>query len=132
MSFATLGDGDTQVIFEVNADKIRTWTDMRRSGEGRWAEHDVFAGKPVAEFIGPGLDTLTLSVRLDAARGVMPLDEVKNLRLLRDNGAVLPLIVGDELVGDFVLKGLSEDERRFDPKGALLLAVVELTLREYH
>lgn len=132
MSFGTLGDGDTKVTFEVSADLVRTWTDLKRSGGARWATHEVFAGKPVKEFIGPGLDTISMSVRLDADRGVKPRDELRNLRSLRDTGAVNQLVIGGELAGDYVLRELSEDLRRFDAKGALLVAIVELSLEEYH
>jgi hypothetical protein len=127
MSLGALGD----VVFEASAEKVRTWQDMKRSGEARWATHEVFAGKPVKEFIGPGLDTITLQVRLDARLGLVPLDEVKALRRLRDTGAVNQLTLGGELVGDYTVKSLSEDQRRFDPAGVLVTVVVDLTLEEY-
>lgn len=135
MSLATLGDrsgtGEDTVVFEVSADRIRTWSEAKRSGEARWAKHEVYSGKPVQEFIGPGLDTLNLSVRFDADRGVVPRNELRRLRKLRDTGAVLTFVVGGELVGDFVLKSLSEEWRRFESKGVLTTAIAELSLEEY-
>lgn len=132
MSFATLGDGDTKVTFEVSADLVRTFTDLNRRGSARWAEHNVYAGKPVSEFVGPDLDSFEFSIRFDADKGVVPRDELRNLRTLRDTGAVLPLVIGGELVGDYRIADLDEDLRRLSPTGALLTAIVKVSLREYH
>lgn len=128
MSFATLGD---DITFEVSSDKVYTWIEARRAGEARWATLDVYAGKPVKEFLGPGLDTITFPIRYDADRGVVPRDELRKLRKLRDTGAVLQFVVGGQLVGDFVLKGLAEDWRRFSRNGVLVTAIVDVTLEEY-
>lgn len=127
MSLGTWGD----VVFEVSADLMRTWQDMKRSGEARWARHEVYAGKPLPEFIGPGLDSLTMSVRLDALRGVTPADEIKTLREQRDIGAVHPLMIGGELVFDCTLKSIGEDHRRHDAMGKPLLIIAELSFEEY-
>lgn len=127
MSFGVLGP----VTFEVSADKVRTWSDAHRSGDARWATHEVYAGKPVKEFIGPNLDLINLTVRFDFDRGVVPRDELKQLRKLRDTGAVNQFTIGGKLVGDYIVKNLSEDLHRFSPKGVLLTAIVEIALEEY-
>jgi phage protein U len=127
MSVGILGD----VKFEASADLVRTWRDAQRTGSSRWATHDVFSRKPVQEFLGPGLDQLHLSVRLDITRGVVPKDELKALRLMRDTGAVSQFTIGGSLVGDFVVKDLSEAWMRFDRAGVLTLADVTLALEEY-
>lgn len=128
MSLATLGD---EITFGVNTDKVYTFTDLERSGESRWSEQEVYSTKPVLEFLGPGLDTLTLSVRFDKDRGVDPSTEIAKFRKLRDTGAIVPFIVGDKVLGNYVLKGIGQELRRFDPKGGLICSIVKLTLREY-
>jgi len=120
------------VTFEVSADKVRTWQDARRSAVARWVAHEVYGGKPRQEFIGPGLATIGLSVRLDIDRGVVPRDELRQLREQADKGAVLQFTVGGELVGDFILHDVSEEWRRFNRNGVLTFAVVGLSLEEYH
>lgn len=119
------------VVFEVTADRLRTWTDMRRSGEARYAEHEVHLGKPLSEFLGPGLDQITFSVRLDAARGVDPADEIEELQEARDSGEVRTLLIADEVVFDCTLRAMNEQHTRHDGKGGLLVATVELTFKEY-
>lgn len=127
MSIGVLGD----ITFEANADKVRTWQDARRQGSSRWATHDVYGGKPVKEFLGPGLDTIDLSVRLDIERGVIPRDELRKMREARDTGVVLQFTIGGELVGDFSIQSLDETWTRFNRNGVLTTAVVSLHLEEY-
>jgi phage protein U len=127
MSIGVLGD----ITFEATADKQRTWQEASRSGASRWATHDVFAGKPVKEFLGPGLAQIHLSVRLDIQRGVVPRDELRKMRLNRDTGAVLQFTVGGELVGDFVIADVHEEWRRTDRNGVLITVVAGLQLEEY-
>lgn len=127
MSIGVLGP----LTFEVSADKVRTWQDARRTAPARWATHEVYAGKPVQEFLGPGLASISLSVRLDIERGVIPRDELRAMREQMDTGAVMQFTVGGELVGDFILKDVSEEWRRFSRDGVLTTAVVGLSLEEY-
>lgn len=133
MSLGVLDSGDdaTRVTFEVTKDKVRTWQEMRRNGEARWAEHDVFAAKPVSEFIGPGLEGHDLEVRFDAALGLVPDDELKKLRTVRDAGVVLQFTVGGKLIGDYTLRSIDEDHKRHGRQGELVLVVVRLNLKEY-
>lgn len=137
MSFAVLSasaDPDDTVTFEASADKVRTWQDAQFSGAARWATHDVFAGKPVKEFIGPGLAQLHLSVRLDINRGVIPRDELRKLRRLRDTGAVLQFTIGSgdmSLVGEFTISDLNETWKNVDRAGVLTTAIVAISMEEY-
>ncbi len=124
-------DDSNAITFEVNADRVRTWQDLRRTAEGRWHTHDVYQGKPKLEFLGPGLSTLTLAVRLDIDRGLIPRDELRLMRKQMNAGAVLQFTVGGDLVGDFVLKGVSEELRRVNRDGVLTAATANLTLEEY-
>lgn len=119
------------ITFEVSADRIRTWNDARRSADARWHAHEVYAGKPVKEFLGPGDEKVTLQVRLDADRGIDVPAELRDLREQRDIGAQHPLIIGGELQGDFYLKGISEQWKRTDKNGVVIVAIVDLAFEEY-
>jgi phage protein U len=127
MSIGVLGP----IVFEVSADVVRTWQEAKRSGSARWATHEVYAGKPKKEFIGPGLDKITMSVRLDIDRGVSPRDELRQMREQRDAGNALQFTVGGELVGDFTIENLDEEWRHMSRTGVLTVASVSLTLEEY-
>ncbi len=133
MSFAVLkvdGAGE-DIVFEASADKVRTWHDARRTGRGRWVKHEVYAEKPKKEFIGPDLDTITLSVRLDINHGLVPRDELRKMRALMKTGVVMQFSIGGQYFGDFSLESVDETWTRLDPKGVLTTAVVSLVLEEY-
>jgi phage protein U len=127
MSLATLGP----ITFEVTDQKVLTWVDAHRSGEARWATHEVFAGKPVKEFLGPGDEKLSMSVRLDSSLGVVPSEQIDRLREARDTGAVLQFVIGGALFGDWILKGVDEQWRIFDRNGEIAKAQVGLSLESY-
>lgn len=137
MSLAVLApkgstDRNAQIVFEASSDRLRTWAEARREGAGRWAVLEVWQAKPKRERIGPGLDSITLTIRLDLQRGVVPRDELRKLRAYRDKGTILQLSVGGDLVGDYTVDQLAEQWQRVDTRGVLLVAIVELTLGEYN
>lgn len=131
MSIAVLDSGNDQIPFEVSQDKVRTWHDASREEAARWHSHEVYMGKPVKEFLGPGDSRIPLAMRFDIERGVVPRDEIRRLRKLMQEGIVLQFTVGDSLVGDFFIKDVKEEWTRFSPKGVLLVAEVTITLEEY-
>ncbi len=120
-----------EIVFETSADRIRTWQQMSRKGSARFAEHVVAEGKPRLEFLGPGLEELTLSVRLDAQLGLDPETELGSMREIRDAGQEKTLVIGGKVVGKFVLEEIGEEHKRHDGSGGLLLAEVTLKLKEY-
>jgi len=120
-----------KTTFEVSADKVRTWRDAKRRASARWAKTEVYQGKPVSEFVGPGLDAVTLTVRLDIDRGVSPKDELRTLRDQMNKGDVLQFTVGGELIGDFKLEGVDETWTRTGRDGVLEVVDVSLALEEY-
>lgn len=125
----TLGD----VVFETSSEKIRTFDSMKRSGSARWATHDIMALKPVMEFIGPGVERINFSMRLDVSLGINPSAELETLRAMRDTGTASQLIFNGKPITDhlWVIEGLSENWERIDNQGRLLAATVEISLNEY-
>jgi hypothetical protein len=133
MSFAVLGpaNGAAVITFEVSSDKVLTWDDREPLGRGALGHPSVFGKKPLREFMGPGLDSIELPIRLDKARGVIPATSSGSMRKQRDEGNVLQFTIGDQLVGDWVVEDIQETWTRFDKKGVLLVAEVRLSLGEY-
>jgi len=125
----SLGD----IIFEVSIEKVRTFDEFERSASSRWEIHDIIDKKPLPEFIGPGQEQISFSIRLDAFSGVVPQDELQALRNMRDSGEVKVLIIGGEPLtnNQWYLEALKEQHKTFSGNGKLLTAVAELTLKEY-
>jgi phage protein U len=127
MGIGTFGD----VVFEASSRRVRTPDGIARKAEARLAEHAVCGRKPVLEYLGPGLTEVSFSMVFSAALGVDPTEELKTLRRLRDRGAAEDLIFGGVPQGRFVLASLDEEHRVVDGKGRLIVAVVQVTLKEY-
>lgn len=118
------------VVFEVSANKIRTFVDLSRSGSARYQQHDVVSTKPVLEFLGPDLDSIPLQIRLDANKGIKPLEEITRLRDYMNNGERLTLIIGGSVFGDFVIEKLTDTWERIDNRGNLIIGTVDIGLKE--
>jgi phage protein U len=67
-----IGTLGRKIIFEVSDNRVLTFESMSREVSGRWTEHEVLGVKPKAEFLGPGLQTISLTIHLSAALGVKP------------------------------------------------------------
>lgn len=119
------------VVFEASADKVRTFFDMTRSGEAKYAEHDRIGQKGLLEFRGPGLDQVSFTMSFNVAFGVNPRREIESLRTLRDTGLAETLILAGEPLGDFVVLSIEETWRRIDNRGNLLVADAAVVVKEY-
>ncbi len=113
--------------------KVMTFDNFQRSSSGRWATHEIIGEKAKLEYISPGLEEIGFSVLLSTALGVVPDDELKKLRQIRDEGITCLLMIGDEPVTDnlVVLQKIDESHREFDGKGKVLTVSVNLSLTEY-
>lgn len=136
MSIGTLGP----VVFETSSKKIRTFQDLQRSGSARWEDHEIIGQKPKAEFLGPGKEQITFTIKIDAALGVNPTNELYMLRFIRDNGYAVPFILDGKpvslvsfsnLTNLWVIESLTETWKNVTNKGVLLAVDVQVTLFEY-
>jgi phage protein U len=125
----TLGE----VVFEVSTSKVKTFDGMKRSGTGRWATHDIIGQKPVMEYLGPGIEQISFTMRLDVFLGVNPSEELAVLRQMRDTGEAVSFVLEGQPVTDnlWVIESLSEDYPAIDNAGRILVANVDINLKEY-
>lgn len=121
------------IPFLTSKNIVRTIDGFSRSGEGRWAKHDIIGQKPVLEFIGPDAEEISFKILLRSDLGVSPLSEIKTLNEMRDSGAAFALVLGNKTVGDnlWVLKSVSYDVTYWNRYGTPLSAEVSVSLQEY-
>ena len=119
------------IVFQVSADKVRTWEEASRTGKARWARHELLGRKPIMEYTGPDLATFALTIRLDAGLGVDPAQELKDLQDLRDGAEPKMLVLGGRVQGLYALESIDETWQRTDKAGNILLARARLALTEY-
>lgn len=129
MAIGTLG----KIVFEVSDERVHTFSDMGREVAGRWATHDVMGSKPKAEYLGPGNQSVKLTIHLSAALGVKPRDMLEQVERMVEAGVAEYLIIGSRPVGKspFRLTGSSETWDTIYSRGELAKATLTITLEEY-
>ncbi|MDM5278795.1 phage tail protein [Paenibacillus silvae] len=126
---AVLGD----IVFIVTKYKVRTFSDLSRTNNDRWANNEILLKKPRSQFLGPGLDTFELTVLVDARLGLNPRKEVDKLVAYSREGKVMKFSVGGKGMGVDKVKitSLVQNWQKMDNRGNLTSATYNLTLEEY-
>lgn len=124
-----LGD----IVFIVTSNKIRTFENFTRTSADRWASNEIIHKKPRSQYLGPGLDTFDLTVRVDARLGLNPRKEVDKLVGYSRDGKVMKLSIGGKGMGVDRVKitNLVQNWEKIDNRGNLISATYTLTLEEY-
>lgn len=114
--------------------KVRTFDEFNRQGDARWQTHDLVGQKPLLEFVGPGIEEISFKMLLRQDLGVSPETEAQKLRTLRDEGTVVPLIIGNKPVGGgfWVITSISEQTAYWSRFGHAQSIQLSITLKEYH
>lgn len=92
----TLGE----VVFTVSYDLVRTFQDYKRNSSARLQTHEIIGKKPVTEFLGPGLDSISFAIDLSAFKGVNPKEEAEKLRKIMQNGEYVNLVIAGSPVSN--------------------------------
>lgn len=119
------------VAFEVSTEKVKTWSGLTREHKGRYATHEVLGATPRLEFLAPDISQTTFSVRLDMGLGASPAEDMTVLADLCRTGRVERLVLGGRNLGAHVLESVRETWKHTGPGGVVLVAEMELTLKEY-
>lgn len=128
-----IGTLGRKIIFEVSDNRVLTFESMSREVSGRWTEHEVLGVKPKAEFLGPGLQTISLTIHLSAALGVKPRRILDMVERMVERGSAEYLVIGGRLVGrrPFRVTGSSEAWDKVYSRGELAKATLTISLEEY-
>jgi phage protein U len=120
-------------VFETSSKRIRTFSDLKRSGSARWAYHELVLKKPALEFLGPDVEHISLNIKLNVALGVNPSESLLILRWTRDVGLAVPFILDGRPVSNnlWVIESLEETWQHIDNRGRLLVAEADVNLLEY-
>lgn len=119
------------IVFETSASKILTFDNFIRKGSAVFAEHPVLDKKPRLQHTGEGLDEISFSIRLDVGLGINPKKELDKIREIKSQGDAHKLIINGSVIGKFVLVSLEDKWTRVDNQGRLLVAKLNLNLKEF-
>jgi len=87
------------IIFETSSKKVMTFADASREISSRYHSHEIIGGKPLIEYVGPGLDLFNLNIKLNGSFGVNPKNEMNKWIILARAGTPSVLVIGDGPVG---------------------------------
>lgn len=96
---------------------VNTFANFKRTSKRRLARHEVIGLKPVLEDLGPDLDDVSFTMRLDTALGVVPLVALSLLRTMQSTQEVNPVVIGIQYFGNFVISDIDEGWTYFGPTG---------------
>lgn len=121
------------ITFQTSDQKILTFSNMQQSVSGRWATHERIMGKPLSEFNGADLRSITFSIKLDAALGVKPRKTLEKIEKAVENGYVYPFVIGGKKVGKnkWKITKISEKWDVIYNAGELVKASLDISLEEY-
>ena len=128
-----IGTLGTDLVFETSDNYVLTFSGMTRDVSGRWATHETPGVKPRAEFLGPGLQTVSLPITLSSNLGVKPREMLERVEQMVETGDTEYLILGCRPVGKnrFRVTASSETWDVIYNRGELARAKLTLTLEEY-
>lgn len=126
-SLGSLGE----LPFICSMEKMRTFSELSRELSVRWAKHDLIGQKPVLEFVGEDLNSVTLKMRFDVSLGIAPKDGLDRLKRMMENKLFKTLIIGGENLGRYVIESISEERRYHAGDGLCLVAEATVSLTEW-
>lgn len=130
MGFGVVGSLG-ELPFVCSRDFVLTPNAVSRSHSARWGKHDIIGKKPVLEYIGPELSTVSLSIRFDTTLGVPPALGLLRLKKMLENKKYKTLIMGGEYLGKYVIKSVSEERKFFTGAGVCFIAEATIELEEW-
>lgn len=128
-TIGTLGN----IVFSVSRNQVNTLDDMKWSSSAQYATHNRHLKDVLLEFTGTDADTITFSMYFSVFLGIDPMTEITKLFNAERNGEVMRLVIGPKAYGKnkWVIMSQSRDLERFDNKGNLLIAKVNVSLQAY-
>lgn len=129
---ATIGSwGD--VTFSVSRKQVKTFDGLKWDAGVKYATHERHLREPLLEFTGTEVETISFKMYFSAFLGVNPIQEVSKIIQAMRRGEVHPLVIGTKGygTGKWVITKLSNSLDRYDSKGNLLVASVNVTMQSY-
>lgn len=121
------------ITFKTSDQKILTFSNMQQNVSGRWSSHDRIMRKPLSEFNGADLRSITFTIKLDAMLGVKPRKTLEKIEKAVEKGYVYALVIGGKKVGKnkWKITKISEKWDVIYSAGELVKASLDISLEEY-
>lgn len=121
------------IVFAVSRKEIKTFTGLKWDSGAKYATHDRHLKAPLLEFTGVDIESMSFSMFFSAFLGVNPMAEITKLLAAERKGEVNRLVIGTKAygTGKWVIDKLSKDLERYDNRGNLLVAKVNVSMKSY-
>ena len=128
-TIGTLGD----IVFSVSRNKVNTFDGLKWDSSAQYAQHNRHLRDVLLEFTGTDADKISFAMFFSVFLGVDPMAEIVKLLNAERSGRVMRLVIGAKAYGKhrWVITGTSKALERFDNKGNLLTASVNVSLLAY-
>jgi len=120
-------------MFVVTSSKIITFNDFQYGSTLETEKQDAAGKKPSTYNKGPGLDTLSIKIRLSADLGVNPRNQLGEWLKVKDAGVAYPFILGGKPFrpNKWLLVDVQASEGVIDNDGNFLALTLSLSFDEY-
>ncbi len=116
--------------FTCSQEMVLTFRDLQVERSSRWGTHEVIGRKPVLEYLGPQLRTVSFTIPLTAFLVRSTLGVLKLIEQMVDSKEPQRLLIGPEYFGKFVVESISESRTHHTGLGVPVAATVTINLRE--
>lgn len=121
------------VLFRVSDSRVLTIRNMKQEISASWETMDRIGLKPLTEYSGPNLQTISFEITLDASLGVKPRMMLQTLERMAEGSEAYDLVLGRRLIGKnkWVITKCSAAYDVILRGGDIYKATVSLNLQEY-
>lgn len=126
-----LGEIPFSVSFDGDNIEALTFSNLKRSGGGNYEQHKRRGLKPSLELVEISLEKLNLDISLRSDLGINPRDVLKRLIGYSESGEILDFVLGEELLGEFVIVSYDAGHEHITNKGKVRKIDVSISLEEY-
>lgn len=121
------------ITFAVSRQTVKTFDGLKWESGVKYSTHDRHLKEPLLEFTGTDVESMSFSMFFSAFLGVNPIAEVSKLLKAMRRGEVHRLVIGPKAYGTgrWVITKVSNSLERYDNRGNLLVAKVDVTMNSY-
>lgn len=121
------------IVFETTDTRILNFKDLKISKSNRTTSHNILMKKPILEFLGPELDSITFTVNLNASLGINVTEERNKWYKNIENATADELLIGNKKIGQnkWLTTSINETYNTILNNGQVYSLTLEITLQEY-
>jgi phage protein U len=121
-----------EVTFTVSSQKVFSFKNYRRDTKSQIAEHKLINDAPVLEFIAEDSDEISFKIMLMKSLGIEPVEQAEKLREMCKTGKVSCLVLGTNVIGNFLIESMTESANAIDNHGRIIVSELDIRLKKYH